>query len=214
MASIHILKSGLYPLSSSSSNLNSRNGKRLICNGNNGYLNFRSDRRFGVAVKCKAQNTDDSDSKGEEPTESLFMKELKRRGMTPTSLLEESWSTLKDENVTYKEEDGGFSNRNAVSTDLEKSLLNQRERSISLNSEGLEGLIPRAKVLLTLGGTYFVAFWPLILVTVASFSAVYLYFGPKFVHDATTRQVYLPKYVDPYALLEDQRISETAPRLN
>lgn len=75
---------------------------------------------------------------GEEPTESLFMKELKRRGMTPTSLLEESWSTLKDENITYKEEDGGFSNRNAVSTDLEKSLLNQRERSISLNSEGLE----------------------------------------------------------------------------
>ncbi|PWA94156.1 hypothetical protein CTI12_AA062920 [Artemisia annua] len=176
----------------------------------------RSGRRGSVvAVKCKAQDTtDDNDSKGEEPTESLFMKELKRRGMTPTSLLEESWSTLKDENITYKEEDGGFSNRNAVSTDLEKSLLNQRERSISLNSEGLEGLIPRAKVLLTLGGTYFLAFWPLILVTVASFSAVYLYFGPKFVHDATTRQVYLPKYVDPYELLEDQRISETAPRLN
>ncbi|GKC34470.1 hypothetical protein Tco_1046854 [Tanacetum coccineum] len=63
MASIHILKSGLYPLSSSSSNLNSRNGKRLICNGNNGYLNLRSDRRSVVAVKCKAQDTDDSDSK-------------------------------------------------------------------------------------------------------------------------------------------------------
>lgn len=218
MASIHILKSGLYPLSSSSSSssCSPRNGKRLICNGNNGFLKFRSGRRCVVAVKCKAQDTsdDNNDSKGEEPTESLFMKELKRRGMTPTSLLEESWSTLKDENITYKEEDGGFSNRNAVSTDLEKSLLNQRERSTALNSEGLEGLIPRAKVLLTLGGTYFLAFWPLILVTVASFSAVYLYFGPKFVHDATTRQVYLPKYVDPYELLEDQRISETAPRLN
>lgn len=218
MASIHILKSGLYPLSSSSSSSCSspRNGKRLICNGNNGFLKFRSGRRCVVAVKCKAQDStdDNNDSKGEEPTESLFMKELKRRGMTPTSLLEESWSTLKDENITYKEEDGGFSNRNAVSTDLEKSLLNQRERSTALNSEGLEGLIPRAKVLLTLGGTYFLAFWPLILVTVASFSAVYLYFGPKFVHDATTRQVYLPKYVDPYELLEDQRISETAPRLN
>lgn len=210
MASIHILRSGLYPLSSSS--CSQRNGKRFVSNG---FLNLRPGRRFvagGGSVKCKAQDTDDT--KGEEPTESLFMKELKRRGMTPTSLLEESWSTLKDENITYKEEDGGFSNRNAVSTDLEKSLLNQRERSLSLNSEGLEGLIPRAKVLLTLGGTYFLAFWPLILVTVASFSAVYLYFGPKFVHDATTRQVYLPKYVDPYALLEDQRISETAPRLN
>lgn len=179
-------------------------------------MKFRSkvaiNRRF--MVSCKAQDADDNESKGEEPTESLFMKELKRRGMTPTSLLEESWSTLNDENTTYKEEDGGFTNRNFVSTDLEKSLSNQRERSMALNSEGLEGLIPRAKVLLTLGGTYFLAFWPLILVTVASFSAVYLYFGPKFVHDATTRQVYLPQYVDPYALLEDQRISETAPRLN
>nr|XP_043627798.1 uncharacterized protein LOC122599357 [Erigeron canadensis] len=212
MASIQILKSGLHPFiaSQSSSKSNCYHSRSRIVKFK---PKFSVDRTFSVS--CKAQDTDDNnDSKGEEPTESLFMKELKRRGMTPTSLLEESWSTLKDENITYKEEDGGFSNRNVVSTDLEKSLSNQRERSMALNSEGLEGLIPRAKVLLTLGGTYFLAFWPLILVTVASFSAVYIYFGPKFVHDATTRQVYLPQYVDPYALLEDQRISETAPRLN
>lgn len=55
---------------------------------------------------------------GEEPTESLFMKELKRRGMTPTSLLE------KDESMIY--------------ADIEEKLSNQRERSIALNSEGLE----------------------------------------------------------------------------
>ncbi|XP_024963716.1 uncharacterized protein LOC112503983 isoform X2 [Cynara cardunculus var. scolymus] len=214
MASLHILKSGLYPFYASQSS--SRRKERLICHDSRRIINFRSkvpiNTRF--MVSCKVQDADDNESKGEEPTESLFMKELKRRGMTPTSLLEESWSTSKDENRIYKEEDGGFSNRNAVSTDLEKSLSNQRERSMALNSEGLEGLIPRAKVLLTLGGTYFLAFWPLILVTVASFSAVYVYFGPKFVHDASTRQVYLPQYVDPYALLEDQRISETAPRLN
>ncbi|XP_071736821.1 uncharacterized protein [Rutidosis leptorrhynchoides] len=212
MASIPILKSGLYPFTASQSYSN----QRLICYDNRRILKFRSklsiNKRF--IVSCKARDTDDNESKGEEPTESLFMKELKRRGMTPTSLLEESWSTSKDDNITYKEEDGGYTNRNAVSTDYEKSLTNQREQSMALNSEGLEGLIPRAKVLLTLGGTYFLAFWPLILVTVASFSAVYLYFGPKFVHDATTRQVHLPQYVDPYALLEDQRISETAPRLN
>ncbi|KAK9073987.1 hypothetical protein SSX86_006582 [Deinandra increscens subsp. villosa] len=214
MASIQILKSGLHPFSALQSS--SRTNERLICNDSRRILKLRSkvsiNRR--CVVSCKGQNSDDDEIKGEEPTESLFMKELKRRGMTPTSLLEESRSTLKDENITYKEEDGGFSNRNAVSTDLDKSLSNQRERSMALNSEGLEGLIPRAKVLLTLGGTYFLAFWPLILVTVVSFSAVFLYFGPKFVHDASTRQVYLPKYVDPYALLEDQRISETAPRLN
>lgn len=214
MASIQILKSGLYPFSAVQSY--SRRKERLISYDGRRIIKFRSklliNRRF--AVSCKAQDTDDNESKGDEPTESLFMKELKRRGMTPTSLLEENQSTLKDKNIIYKEEDGGFSNRNVVSTDLEKSLSNQRERSMALNSEGLEGLIPRAKLLLTLGGTYFLAFWPLILVTVASFSAVYIYFGPKFVHDATTRQVYLPQYVDPYALLEDQRISQTAPRLN
>lgn len=37
-----------------------------------------------------------------------------------------------------------------------------------------QGLIPRAKLLLTIGGTFFIGFWPLILVTVASFSALYL----------------------------------------
>ncbi|KAI7752250.1 hypothetical protein M8C21_027811 [Ambrosia artemisiifolia] len=214
MASIQILKSGLYPFSALQPS--SRRNERLICYDSRRVVKFSSqvsvNRRF--VVSCKGQGTDDNDIKGEEPTESLFMKELKRRGMTPTSLLEESWSTLKDENITYTEEDGGFSNTNSVSTDFEKALSNQRERSMALNSEGLEGLIPRAKVLLTLGGTYFLAFWPLILVTVVSFSAVYLYFGPKFVHDATTRQVNLPQYVDPYALLEDQRISETAPQLN
>ncbi|CAH1434328.1 unnamed protein product [Lactuca virosa] len=213
MASIHILKSGLYPFSASQSY--SRRKERLICCDGRRFIKFRSklliNRRF--TISCKVQDSEDNQNKGEEPTESLFMKELKRRGMTPTSLLEESRSTSKDENFIYKE-DGGFSNRNAVSTDLEKSLSNQRERSMALNSEGLEGLIPRAKLLLTLGGTYFLAFWPLILVTVASFSAVYIYFGPKFVHDASTRQVYLPQYVDPYVLLEDQQISQTAPRLN
>ncbi|KAI7754968.1 hypothetical protein M8C21_017997 [Ambrosia artemisiifolia] len=197
MASIQILKSGLHPFSSLQSS--SHTNKAFICYKSN----IRINRRFRVS--CKGQDSDDNDIKGEEPTESLFMKELKRRGISRTSLLE------KDENVGYKEEDGGFSNTYA---DIEENLSNQRERSMSLNSEGLEGLIPRGKVLLTLGGTFFLAFWPLILVTVASFSAVYLYFGPKFVHDATTRQVYLPRYVDPYELLEDQRISETAPRLN
>ena len=37
-----------------------------------------------------------------------------------------------------------------------------------------QGLIPRAKLLLTLGGTFFMAFWPLILITVSAFTALYL----------------------------------------
>ncbi|KAL0356946.1 UNVERIFIED_CONTAM: hypothetical protein Scaly_1380300 [Sesamum calycinum] len=78
----------------------------------------------------------------------------------------------------------------------------------------IKGLIPRAKLLLTLGGTFFLGFWPLILVTVASFSALYLYFGPEFVHDGSKAPISPPQYVDPYALLEEERIYKTAPLLN
>lgn len=75
---------------------------------------------------------------GEEPPESLFMKELKRRGITPTSLLDESWTASINDEIRYNEEDGSFSTRKTVSTDLDKSLFNQREQSMALNSEGLE----------------------------------------------------------------------------
>lgn len=68
------------------------------------------------------------------------MKELKRRGMTPTSLLEDykQGNYGLDEEAYANEEDRGYSNRNAVSTNVERSLDNQRERSMALNSEGLE----------------------------------------------------------------------------
>jgi hypothetical protein len=143
------------------------------------------------------------------------MKELRRRGMTPTSLLEETKRSNNglDNEINLKEGDRGFSNRNAVSTEIEKSLSNQRERSMALNSEGLEGLFPRAKLLLTIGGTFFFGFWPLILITIALFSALYLYFGPTFVHDGSRTPISPPQYIDPFALLEDERISQNAPRV-
>ncbi|CAI9786264.1 unnamed protein product [Fraxinus pennsylvanica] len=165
-------------------------------------------------VYCKNQESENQ-SNGEEPPESLFMKELKRRGMTPTSLLEEENRSIEsDDQMKFKEEDRSFSLRNAVRTDSEINLLNQREQSMALNSEGLEGLIPRAKLLLTLGGTFFLAFWPLILVTVASFAALYLYFGPSFVHNGSDTPVSSPQYIDPSVLLEEERIYKTAPSLN
>ncbi|CAA2993922.1 uncharacterized protein LOC111394655 isoform X1 [Olea europaea subsp. europaea] len=164
-------------------------------------------------VYCKTQQSE-TQSNGEEPPESLFMKELKRRGMTPTSLLEErNRSTDGDDQMKFKEEDGNFSSRNAARTYSEQNLFNQREQSMALNSEGLEGLIPRAKLLLTLGGTFFLAFWPLILITVASFAALYLYFGQSFVHDGNEIPVSSSQYIDPYALLEEESIYQTAPSL-
>ncbi|KAK9270502.1 hypothetical protein L1049_026082 [Liquidambar formosana] len=171
----------------------------------------------GFRVRCNLQESK-NESSGEEPPESEFMKELRKRGMTPpTSLIEDSNRTLNglEGDTNLKEDDGEFSSKmNLVSTEIEKSLSNQRERSIALNSEGLEGLIPRAKVLLTTGGTFFIGFWPLILITVAFFSALYFYFGPSFIHDASRTPIVPPPYIDPYALLEDDSISQTVHRVN
>ncbi|XP_054786974.1 uncharacterized protein LOC129293187 [Prosopis cineraria] len=218
MASLQILKLTLSSVSVSQSNFPTKSRwtsresyfrERIINVRSVGGSN--SSRRLRVC--CKAQDTDNQNN-GEEPPESLFMKELKRRGMTPTSLLEDFKQGGVDEEMNMNGEDRGFPKRNAVSTNVERSLDNQRERSMALNSEGLEGLIPRAKLLLSLGGTFFLAFWPLILITIVAFSALYLYFGPSFVHDASKMPPSPPQYVDPYALLEDERISQIAPRLN
>lgn len=209
VASLQIGKPGLLSsVSISQSNFPGKWDSRQV------FLRSRCLTRRKFKVFCGVQEGD-KQSNGEEPPESLFMKELKRRGMTPTSLLENSsWTDSGlDDKTKLREEDIGFSRRNTVSTEIDKSLANQRERSTALNSEGLEGLIPRAKLLLTLGGTFFFGFWPLILVTVGFFSALYFYFGPTFVHDASNAPMSPPQYVDPYALLEDERISEIAPHV-
>ncbi|CAK9137927.1 unnamed protein product [Ilex paraguariensis] len=223
MASLQILKSTLFPFSVSRSNFRRNSScfwsefdfdvtsKRIIKLRSHRDLKFSVNTRFKVC--CKVQEGE-SQSNGDEPPESLFMKELKRRGMTPTSLLDESSRSISGEEIKIKEEDGGSSRRNTVSTEFGRNVSNQREVSMSLNSEGLEGLIPRAKLLLTLGGTFFLGFWPLILITVVFASVLYLYFGPSFIHDASNNPVVPPPYIDPYALLEDETISQTAPRLN
>ncbi|KAG1341855.1 hypothetical protein COCNU_05G000840 [Cocos nucifera] len=178
--------------------------------------------RGGLRLRCRLQESN-SDSNGEEPPESLFMKELRRRGMTPTSLLEESnrGSSYELGEKEMELEDGGRGrsrgqmNRNGVtSVEFEKGISDQRKRSMALNSEGLEGLVPRAKLLLTIGGTFFWGFWPLILITVAFFAALYFYFGPSFVHDASNMPVSPPPYVDPYTLLEDERLSQVVPHVS
>ncbi|KAI0493319.1 hypothetical protein KFK09_027596 [Dendrobium nobile] len=160
------------------------------------------------------------DSNGEEPPESLFMKELKRRGVTPSSLLEDTERAFYrqgQEDVAAEEENGGrrgWSKRNGVaSAEYKKRASGQRELSMSLNSEGIEGLFPRAKLLLTIGGTFFLGFWPLILITVSAFAALYFYFGPTFVHDASKISASPPPYIEPYELLKDERISEIAPNV-
>ncbi|XP_010939315.1 uncharacterized protein [Elaeis guineensis] len=170
-----------------------------------------------LTLRCRLQEND-SDSNGEEPPESLFMKELRRRGMTPTSLLEES---NRESSYELGEEESGASGRSrgqmkrngVASVEFEKEISDQRKRSMALNSEGIKGLIPRAKLLLSIGGTFFLGFQPLILITITLFAALYYYFGPSFVHDASKMPV-SPPYIDPYTLLEDESLSQVAPHVN
>ncbi|KAL9244755.1 hypothetical protein vseg_018489 [Gypsophila vaccaria] len=170
-----------------------------------GVFRWRPRRRgFGVGggrICCKLQ--DDG-----EPPESLFMKELRRRGLSSTSLLEETDRGTMEDERRVEGGDRPFSNWSATASGPDKSLTNQREQSMALNSEGLEGLIPRAKLLLTLGGTFFLAFWPLIIATVASTAALYLYFGSTFIHDGRDKPTSPPQYIDPYVLLEEERIAK------
>ncbi|KDP44553.1 hypothetical protein JCGZ_16386 [Jatropha curcas] len=217
MASLYILKTTLSPVSISQPNFPGKWDSRRTVFRLKSFSALSSRKhilRPKLRVLCSVQEGENQ-SNGEEPPESLFMKELKRRGMTPTSLLEETsrGSYGVQDEIKIGEEDRGFPKRNAVSTEFDKGISNQRERSMALNSEGLEGLIPRAKLLLTLGGTFFLGFWPLILLTVAFFSGLYFYFGPSFVHDASNRAISPPPYIDPYELLEDERISQIAPSL-
>ncbi|XP_021892390.1 uncharacterized protein LOC110810495 [Carica papaya] len=223
MVPLQVLKSTVCPLSVSQSNFPGKSSfifsesdsrKRNVVFRTCGNSRYSVSTRFD-RIRCAAQQGDNQ-ANGEEPPESLFMKELKRRGMTPTSLLEDAKRNTYevDGGTKVGEETSSFPKRNAVSTEFDPSLSNQRERSMALNSEGLEGLVPRAKLLVTLGGTFFLGFWPLIVLTVSFFSALYLYFGPAFVHDASNTPSAPPQYIDPYALLEDERISQAAPLVN
>uniref|UniRef100_A0A1D1Z8D6 SWI/SNF-related matrix-associated actin-dependent regulator of chromatin subfamily A containing DEAD/H box 1 n=1 Tax=Anthurium amnicola TaxID=1678845 RepID=A0A1D1Z8D6_9ARAE len=212
MACWHITRSGFSPVLGLRPGFHRRRSSGLV---GGGVLPFR----------CCLRD-DNTSSNGEEPPESLFKKELKRRGMNPTSLSEDSvsssgsYSGLAEEMEVGEELNDGGSGRGpvkrngVVSADYDKDLANQRERSMSLNSEGLEGLVPRAKLLLTVGGTFFWGFWPLMLITVGIFSALYFYFGSSFVHDTSKMRISPPPYVDPYALLEDDKISQSAPHVD
>ncbi|KAL6654112.1 hypothetical protein ACP70R_007577 [Stipagrostis hirtigluma subsp. patula] len=170
-------------------------------------------RAFGrvarLRVRCRAGG-DEGGDQGEEAPESLFARELRRRGMAP--------GTAPSSAGEKQAEEGGAEAGSkrpgvaAAAAEFERGGADgQRERSMALNSEGLEGLVPRAKLLLSLGGTFFLAFGPLILVTVSVFAVLYVYFGPSFVHDGSKAPVSPPPYIDPYELLEDERLSRPSP---
>ncbi|KAG8090660.1 hypothetical protein GUJ93_ZPchr0011g28564 [Zizania palustris] len=165
-------------------------------------------------VRCRAGGSEGGLGEEEDAPESLFAKELRRRGMAPGSAV----PGVKKAGTVEAEEGGrgGEAGRKRVAAAAEferaaSGAEGQRERSMALNSEGLEGLVPRAKLLLSLGTTFFLGFGPLIMVTVSLFAGLYVYFGPRFVHDASKTPASPPPYIDPYELLEDDRLTRPSP---
>ncbi|XP_024520253.1 uncharacterized protein LOC9662636 [Selaginella moellendorffii] len=156
---------------------------------------------------------------GDEPPESLFMKELKRRGLAPPT----KYSGASTETKTKREEFGSGEDSGDTAQSFKSSTSSssspsnssewrddrsgQLKRTLALNSEGLDGLIPRAQELIKLGATFFLAFWPLIIAIVALFVAIYLYFGPSFIHEGDLHGG-KPPYVDPFQLLEEESLSK------
>ena len=92
---------------------------------------------------------------GKESTESLFVRELKRRG-------------LETNQVSAGEEVA------PTSAEAAQPLTTpQLAKSRALAYEGLEGLLPRAKELVKLGGSFFLGFGPLILLLVGLSAGTY-----------------------------------------
>jgi hypothetical protein len=86
----------------------------------------------------------------------------------------------------------------------------QLRKSRELNSEGLEGLIPRASELLKLGVSFFLAFGPFILGVVLAFGLIYSVFGDAFVHSGSP-SVSSPPVYDPQELLNEPTVDPMIP---
>lgn len=83
----------------------------------------------------------------------------------------------------------------------------QRDKSMALVNEGLEGLIPRATELIKLGGSFFLAFGPFLLGVAVLFLSVYAVFGENFIHSGRANQG-PPPYIDPMELLSERTVDE------
>lgn len=95
----------------------------------------------------------------------IFRKELQKRNIN-------SIDDIKEEESEPKRR-GNVVPPPSFSNDAVNDPPPQLQRSRELNSEGLEGLIPRGSQLLQLGISFFLAFGPFILFVVISFTLLY-----------------------------------------
>ncbi|XP_078437276.1 uncharacterized protein LOC144707894 [Wolffia australiana] len=159
---------------------------------------LRSSGRF-VPFRCRLRRDDSNSGAGKEPLEELFAKELKRRGINSASSSSEIpqnlLSSIVESDLEEERIEGGdpLKKKRVAWAHHRKRMT----RSLDLNSDHLEGLIPRAKLILRTSTTLFLGFWPLILITMGIFSAMDHYFGPGLAHRAQHTEVSGPTGVGP-----------------
>lgn len=137
--------------------------------------------------------------------ESLFEKELARRGIDASDP-----STSKgppEQRTATRAPAPGF---RGASPEVDFDTPPQLARSRALNSEGLEGFIPRASELLKLGLSFWLAFLPFILVIALATGGIYAVFGDTFVHGGTPASG-PPPYIDPDMLLAEPTADPMVP---
>ncbi|KAG1664406.1 hypothetical protein FOA52_009728 [Chlamydomonas sp. UWO 241] len=172
-------------------------------------------------VLCRATGDDEATASGSDSDfESLFSKELKRRGMSMDSLDDagttpkQAASSAQPTKQTPFQASAGASIPGSAGarprppsasgrtpppqSRIADELDGQRARSIGIVNEGLGGLIPRVLVLFQLGGSVFLGFLPFMLAFSILFTGVWVVFGDSFLHSGTTVHA---TYLDPEALL-------------
>lgn len=166
-------------------------------------------RRLSSYIRAATEDRNDSSTDGNESVESLFAKELKKRGEQRRRVTKEDLYPKPPPTAT-KEQLPKFRQGDAPASS------DQLERSRQLNSEGLEGLIPRASELVKLGGSFWITFWPFIALFITAFIAVYLFSGSGFIHGGDQRMA-VPEYL-PRDLFEEEpsdvQQSATAPSVS
>eukprot|EP00877_Chromochloris_zofingiensis_P002515 jgi/Chrzof1/12264/Cz06g27200.t1 len=161
-------------------------------------------------------------SVGDNSIESLFAEEIKRRGMNGSLDFDEAGSKQTERKAASPSAASTSTSQSPFQSATKTSqkpptgkkdvdpASGQRERSIAMVSEGLEGLIPRASELLKLGGSVFLAFAPFILVISLLFSGIYMVMGDSFVHGGSNTSG-PPAYIDPETLLSEPTIDPYIP---
>lgn len=173
----------------------------------------------GRSIARRARVVVRSGSEDDRQMETAFEKELQRRGMGSGSFSEEEAATraAAPRSPFDQQQSGGRQRQQRAGPRPPPSFRADDEevppqlaKSRALNSEGLEGFLPRAWELLKLGGSFFLAFAPFIIAVALAFSAIYFVFGDAFVHGGSPAAG-PPPYYDPDLLLAEPTADPMVP---